>query len=571
MDNNWETVKNRSTRSTICESYSKFGVCKCRDTNNKRHPFICSNIEKYGRCTFKNCRMFHPTELKIKQSFSPNNKFKKCYNYIYYGYCECIDKNNSQHPYLCKDYINGICDKEDCKFFHIKKKKTNNKDLLCSMYEEKGFCKDLQCSQIHPPLCRIYKCEQGNKCKYYHPLRFPSICNSVNNNERCKYKKCNFYHPMVCIKDNCDLENCLLYHPKKVIKFNDIINWVSNKNNLEESILYYEKNLKELVENYNEWIIENVRKQLAKNRRYDILEYLNKNNENIILNRRRFNDKIHVYSEILWPRDCIENEELFLEEFINTKNIFINKSFDIFCFNNQYNESIFGVINNKSNYNMSENLRNQICLYFLNEWNNEEFILRSFRNMWQLITDTTKEKMWKYLIFLIYKNPEKCISYLSKDLFKDFGTQKTENIVKKINNIIQLLSEIPKNDNDIYYIYNLIEIDWNLRTNKYIKFLLENLENDYNKDNDNLNQNSLRYGTLLGLLYKTLKETRSQIIKTVSDFSNINIVEIFIEWYHFGDIDVNEEIVKKFLNEIYPNIKGNKKKFEIERKMNLKN
>ena len=191
--------------------------------------------------------------------------------------------------------------------------------------------------------------------------------------------------------------------------------------------------------------------------------------------------------------------------------------------------------------------------------------------MWQLITDVTKQKMWKYLIFLIYKNPEKCISYLTNDLFKDFGTQKTENIVKKINNIVQLLSEVPKDDNDIYYIYDLIEIDWNLKTNKYIKLLLENLENDYNKDNDNLNENSLRYGTLLGLLYKTVKKSRNEIMKIISDFSNINIVEIFIEWYHFGNIDVNEEIVKKFLNEVYPNIKGNKKKFEIERKMNLKN
>lgn len=593
FDSNWETVKSKtSPKSKICEIYEKYGNCKCQNQNNKRHPFICTNLEKFGKCNFNNCRLFHPTHFRLQNSTSTNQKksSKFCDIYISLGYCECVDKNNRQHPYLCKNHLNGTCEDMDCRFFHIKKNKKNKqKDNLCDMYEDKGICKIKDCRKLHPPICKRYKCDKSNYCKYYHPLSLPAICNFVNENKKCNYYKCYFYHPIVCTKENCIEENCSLYHRKKIIKLNDIILWAVNKNSLEESMLYYKENLEVRVKEYDEFLITNIRKQLAKNRRYDILEYLYDNNENIILNRRRFNDKVHVYSELLWPKELVTNNNLFKEEFIRTMNVFINKNFDIFCFNNKWNESIFGVIKNEHNNKLDENLKHDLCLYFLQEWENNDFILRSFKNMWQLITDKTKDKMWKYLIFLIYKNPENCISYLSKDLFKDFGTQNTQNITTKINNIIQLLSEIPKNDNDIYSIYDFVNVNWNLKTEKYIKILLKNLHNDYNTDKDNLNQNSLRYGTLLGLLYKNInninsfsntqsvsqsrlenaEETINSILKIVSDFSNPCIVEIFIEWYTFGELSINEEIVQRFLIDIYTNIKSKKQKFEIERKMNL--
>lgn len=566
MDN-WETVKSKNTsKPKICEMYSRFGYCKCSNTNNSRHPFICSNIEKFGKCNFANCRLFHPTEIKPKNTFyNNNNKNYKCNMYINYGYCECVDKNNRQHPYLCKDYINGVCNDMNCKYFHIKRKNKTEKDLLCSNYEEKGICKDVNCKSIHPPLCKIYKCKQGNNCKYYHPINFPSICNSVNNNERCKHRKCYFYHPIVCIKENCNDENCLLYHRKKIIKLTDIMKWVYNKN-LEECISYYEDNLKQIIEEYDEYIITNVRKYVAKNRRFDILEYFLNINENIILNKRRFNDKLDVYSELLWPRENVEDNDLFIEEFKKTMDIFLIKNFDIFKFDNHWNESLFAVIKNKNN-KLSENLKLRLYNYFLNEWKNDTIILRSFINMWNLISDRTKDKMWKYLIFLIYKNPEKCISYISDNLFKEHGTQLTNNVKTKIYNIIELLTEHPKDNNDIYHIYE--NVDWNSRTNKYTEILINNLEKDYKKDKNNIYQNSLRYGTLLGLLYKNNTHIQHKIIDIISDFNRPNIIQLFIEFYESSEINNDSSIVHKFKEEIYNNVDNNKDKFEIERKLNI--
>lgn len=577
MDNNtnWKTVekntskKKKSPKMDICEMYSKFGKCNCANTNNKRHPFICSNIGKFGRCTFENCRMFHPTErMKPKNNFFNNNNYKnnKCDMWITCGYCECVDKtNHKQHPPLCKDFINGTCNDVDCKFFHIKKRKNTENDLLCSTYEEKGVCKDVNCKKIHPPLCKIYKCAQGNNCKYFHPLNFPAICNSVDLKEKCKHRKCYFYHPLVCQKEVCEEDNCLLYHRKKIIKYQDIINWIENKN-FDECILYYEENLKELIENYDEYIITNVRKHLVKSRRYDILEYFVSIRENIILNKRRFNDKLDVYSELLWPRENIEDEEQFVEEFKKTFQILLMKNFDIFKFDNHWNESLFAVIKNKNN-KLTENLKMRLYDFFLNEWENNDIILRSFKNMWNKIAPQTKEKMWKYLIFLIYKNPEDCIHYLSNNLFKSHGTQKTNNIKTEIYNIIELLMEYPKDNNDIYHIYQ--NVDWDSKIKEYGEILLDKLEKDCIKDKDNIYQNSLRYGTLLGLLYKSNKNIQSQIMNIISDFDRPNIIQIFIEFYESSQISDDSDIVIKFKEEMYKNVDNNKDKFEIERKLRI--
>lgn len=572
-NNNWETVnkkplkKNSPAKADICEMYSKFGNCKCSNTNNKRHPFICSNIEKFGSCKLVNCRMFHPTQMKKKNYFNNNsNNNNRCHMYITNGYCECVDKtNHRQHPKLCKDYIKGICDNIDCKAFHIKKK-NSEKDNLCSSYEQKGVCKDIHCRKVHPVLCKIYKCEQGNNCKYYHPMIFPAICNSIDLNERCKHKKCNFYHPLLCQTENCEEKNCLYYHRKKVIKYNDIIKWVSN--NMEECIYEYEKYFKESIENYDEYIITNVRKHLVKSRRFDILEYFLSIDENIIMNKRRFSDKLDVYSELLWPRENIENEELFMQEFKKTMNILLKKNFDIFKFDNYWNESLFAVIRNENN-KLNDSLKIKLYNYFLIEWKNDDIILRSFINMWNLITDTTKDKMWKYLIFLIYKNPIGCISYISTNFFKSHGTQITNNVKTKINYIIELLSQYPEDDNDIYHIYKFVDINWDVQIKEYIKILLDNLEHDCSKDEDNIYQNSLRYGTLLGVLYKNYVYSQSKIMDIICNFNRPNIIQLFIEFYESSAISDDSPIVLRFKDEIYKNINNNKDKFEIQRKLNL--
>lgn len=574
-NNNWKIVnttksskKKSSPKMDICETYSKFGNCKCVNTNNKRHPFICSNIEKFGRCTFVNCRMFHPTQMKPKDGFfKNNNKNKLCHMWKTFGYCECVDKKNHiQHPLLCKDFINGICDNPNCDYYHIKKKNTE-KDCLCSTYEEKGICKDVNCKQIHPPLCKIYKCPQGNNCKYFHPLNFPPICNSINLKEKCKHRKCYFYHPLVCQKEVCEDENCLLYHRRKVIVYQDVINWVENKN-LKECILYYEENLKELIESYDEKVIRNVRKLLVKHRRYDILEYFVSIFENIILNKRRYNDNLDVYSELLWPSIKIQDEILFLEEFKKTLDILLKKKFDIFKFDNDWNESLFAVIKNENN-KLSENLRIKLYDFFLNEWKDNDIILSSFKNMWNMISPQTKDKMWKYLIFIVYKNPEDCITYLSKNLFKSHGTQKTNNIKTEIYNIIELLMEYPKDNNDMYHIY--VNVDWDNKIKEYGEILLDKLEQNYTIDEDNIYQNSLRYGTLLGLLYKSNKHIQPRIMNIISDFRRPNIIQIFIEFYEFSGICDDTEIVLKFKEQIYKNVDNNKDKFEIERKLGISN
>lgn len=519
------------------------------------------------------------------KKYSPNNKYPRkgelqtsnnnskqknsnsyCKDYLKWGYCECYKKDDWKHPELCKE---KDC---NCEKRHIK----NNSDKapLCIKYSYEGCCKDRNCKDIHPPLCKKVKCDQGSDCKDYHPLTFPSVCDSVNNNERCKYPKCYFWHPLVCLEKVCKNKECSLYHRKKVINKKDIVNWVCN-NNLEKCIKYYENNLKASIEDQksnNKFVVETVRKQLAKRRRYDILQYLLKNNENIILNKHRYNKDMDVYSELLWPAENIENEELFLEEFKNIMNIFLSRNFDMFKFDNNWDESIFGVISNENN-KLHYSLKLKLYNYFLNEWDNSDKILSSFKNMWNLITDTTKEKMWKYLIFLLYKDHERCISFLSEGLFKEHGTQRANNVKTKIENILELLTEYPKNNNDIYHIYEIINVDWVNKVNQYISYLFIQLGNHYSTDTVNINQNCLRYGTILGLLYSKSEYSQVKVLEIVSNFDNPYIIPIFVEWYHESKVSINLPIVQRFIEEIYHKLPESKKMeiYKIEEKLGVSN
>ena len=125
MDN-WQTIKpkkvsHNNNNNKICVKHSKFGKCDCFNVNNKNHPFVCDNFLK-GKCTFTNCRLLHPTEIKpIIKSYYTNSKY--CNMYMNWGYCKCLDKNDknkSQHPKLCK---NKECNDYNCNYKHIKKKK----------------------------------------------------------------------------------------------------------------------------------------------------------------------------------------------------------------------------------------------------------------------------------------------------------------------------------------------------------------------------------------------------------------------------------------------------------------
>lgn len=555
----WKEVKvNKKKSPKICEEYKLYGRCKCFDKNNKQHPFICTNIENNGICKLKDCRFFHPTNYEIKKK---KNSIL-CELYINYGYCECKFKENKGHPKICKDYINKKCDKsyKECEFFHIKKLDQNEK--LCMDYDHEGLCKKKNCNKIHPTLCKIIGCINDNNCRYFHPIKFPPICHSINNNSKCNYFKCLFYHPKICNEINCS--GCEFYHPIKLVTINDIIKWSKNKN-FEECINYYHEKLEKYIDDENENIILNIRKYLCKNHRYDILNYLLEKGDRIILNPRRYNETIHVYSLILWPNTNDYDWNLFYDNCIKTMNIFIDKKFDLYCFNNKWNESIFGVIKNKEN-KIPNDLKKKLILYFLKDYQNNRLENRSFLNMWNLISPKTKSKMWKYLQFLLYKNKEDCISYLINDLFKSHGNQLCLNIDYKIKLIFELLSEIPKNDNDMFDIYELVFIDWKKQLDIYQTLFLNKISLEYNKDKINLTQNCKRFGSIIGLFYKNNIQ-KNEIKKILSNYNNDNIIDIFLEWAVYG-IDIhNYEESKFILNEFQKNIfsKNKREKFEIER------
>lgn len=523
-----------------------------------------NNNNDWNTVPYNSSSVRFPRNGELRNSNNSNQKKSYyCNTYMNWGYCECLKINDGRHPELCKL---KDC---NCKKRHIKKK-NSNKNPLCYNYSLHGCCKDKNCKDIHPALCRIEKCNLDS-CKYYHPSTFPSVCDSVNNNVKCKYSKCYFWHPLVCLKEVCEDNDCLLYHRKKVIKKYDIISWASN-NDLQQSILFYENFLKELIEKQDKFVIENVRKHLVKRRRIDILQYLLNNDENIILNKYRFNKEVHVYSELLWPTENIENEELFLKEFKIVMNIFLSRNFDMFKFDNFWNESIFGVISNENN-KLHDSLKVKLYNYFLNEWDNSDIILSSFKNMWNLITDTTKGQMWKYLIFLVYKDYERCIIFLSEGLFKEHGTQRADNVKTKIENILELLTESPKNDNDIYHIYEIINVNWDNKIKEYTTNLLIQLENHYDTDEVNINQNCLRYGTILGLLYRKSEYSRVKVLEIVTNFDNPYIIPIFVEWYHESKVSINLPIVQRFIKDVYQNLpESNKKdKFKIEEKLGVSN